>query len=218
MKYFQQFPTIQMSDYNGNSVNVTNIMQRADIIPNLLNNAQLFYTYSIKDTDTPDIIAQKYYNDSYRYWITLFSNQTIDPIGNWPMSPSLFNDFLVDKYASATANSLNISVANVTSSQVLTYTQNTIYQYIETITTTDSTSSESNTTIYFIDEAAYNNVVFGTASVLLPSGASVTESISAYPQYIYDYEIETNESKRNINLINSSYTGALEKQLSSILK
>jgi len=218
MKYFQQFPTIQMSDYNGNSVNVTNIMQRADVIPNLLNNAQLFYTYSIKDTDTPDIIAQKYYNDSYRYWITLFSNQTIDPIGNWPMSPSLFNDFLFDKYASATANSLNISVANVTSSQVLTYTQNTIYQYIETITTTDSTSSESNTTIYFIDEAAYNNVAVGTISVLLPSGASVTESIAAYPQYIYEYEIETNEAKRNINLINSSYTGALEKQLSTLLK
>ena len=218
MKYFQQFPTIQMTDYSGNNVNVTNIMERVDVVPNLLQNAQLFYSYSIKDTDTPDIIAQKYYNDSYRYWITLFSNQTIDPIGNWPMNPNLFNDFLVDKYASATANSLNITVANVTSSQVLTYTQNTIYQYIETITTTDSTSSESNTTMYIIDSNAYANVEQGTVSVILPSGAGVTVTTQAYPQYIYDYEVQTNEAKRNINLINVNYAGSLENQLSSLLK
>jgi hypothetical protein len=191
-------------------------MQRADIIPNLLNNAQLFYTYSIKDTDTPDIIAQKYYNDSYRYWITLFSNQTIDPIGNWPMSVSLFNDFLVDKYASATANSLNISIANVTSSQVLTYTQNTVYQYVESVTTTDSTSLESNTTIYFIDQNAYANVTKSTQTAILPSGASVTVVTNAYPQNIFDYEVQVNEAKRSIKLVNVNYAGVLEKQLSSL--
>jgi len=134
------------------------------------------------------------------------------------MNPNLFNDFLVDKYASATANSLNIAVANVTSSQVLTYTQNTIYQYIETITTTDSTSSESNTTMYIIDSNAYANVEQGTVSVILPSGAGVTVTTQAYPQYIYDYEVQTNEAKRNINLINVNYAGSLENQLSSLLK
>jgi len=218
MKYFQQFQTIKMTDYNGNYVNVTNIMERVEIIPNLLNNALIFYNYNIKDSDTPDIISQKYYNDSYRYWITLYGGQILDPIGDWPMPPNLFNDFLIDKYAGATANSLNIAVANVTSSQVLTYTQNTIYQYVESITTIDSTSSESNTTIYYIDEAAYNNTVVGTTNSLLPSGASVTQTITTYPQYIYDYEIETNEAKRSINLVNSSYSGALETQLAALLK
>lgn len=158
MKYFQQLPIIKMPDYNGNFVNVTNIMERTEIVPSLLNNALLFYSYDIKGGDTPDIIAQKYYNDSYRYWITLYGSQILDPIGDWPMDPNLFNDFLVDKYKSATANSLNIAVANVTSSQVLTYTQNTVYQYVESVTTTDSTSLESNTTIYFIDQNAYANV------------------------------------------------------------
>jgi hypothetical protein len=217
MKYFQQFPIIKMSDYNGSTVNVINIMERVDIIPSLLNNALLFYSYDINDTDTPDIIAQKYYSDSYRYWMTLFSNQIIDPIGEWPMQPNLFNDYLVDKYASATANSFNITVANVTPSEVLVYTQNTIYQYIESVTTTDLTSSESDTTIYIIDEQAYANVSTGTFTTVLPSGAGATVTTSKYPQYIYDYELQTNEAKRNINLINSSYAGALEKQFSSLL-
>ena len=64
MKYFQQFPTIKVTDYNGNFVNVTNIMERTEIIPTVLNNALVFYSYNIKDGDTPDIIAQKYYGDS----------------------------------------------------------------------------------------------------------------------------------------------------------
>jgi hypothetical protein len=217
MKYFQQFPLVKMTDYNGNTVNVTNIMERVEIIPSLLNNSLLFYSYDIKDSDTPDIISKKYYNDSYRYWITLFGGQRLDPIGDWPMPPNLFNDFLIDKYASVTANSLNIPVANVTSSQVLTYTQNTVYHYIESVTTIDSTSSESNTTIYYIDEATYNNTIVGTMNSVLPSGAGVTQTITKYPQYIYDYEIQANEDKRSINLVNVSYAGALEKQLSSLL-
>jgi hypothetical protein len=133
------------------------------------------------------------------------------------MNPNLFNDYLVDKYASATANSLNISVANVTSSQILTYTQNTIYNYVESVTTIDSTSSESNTTTYIIDSNAYANVHQGTVSVLLPSGAGVTVTTQAYPQYIYDYEVQTNEAKRNINIINTDYVGIIEKQLKTLL-
>ena len=216
MKYFQQLPIIKMPDYNGNFVNVTNIMERTEIVPSLLNNALLFYSYDIKGGDTPDIIAQKYYNDSYRYWITLYGSQILDPIGDWPMDPNLFNDFLVNKYKSATANSLNIAVANVTSSQVLTYTQNTVYQYVESVTTTDSTSLESNTTIYFIDQNAYANVTKGTQTAILPSGASVTVVTNAYPQNIFDYEVQVNEAKRSINLVNVNYAGVLEKQLSSL--
>ena len=100
---------------------------------------------------------------------------------------------------------------------MLTYTQNTVYQYVESVTTTDSTSGESNTTIYIIDQYAYANVVKGTQNALLPSGASVTVTTTAYPQSIFDYEVQVNEAKRSINLVNTNYAGAIEKQLSSLL-
>jgi hypothetical protein len=217
MNYFKNFPTIYTTDYSGNKVKVTNIMERVEIVPSLLKNPLLFYRYDIQSSDTPDTIASKYYNDSYRYWLVMFGNQIFDSQSDWPMNPNLFNDYLVDKYASATANSLNISVANVTSSQILTYTQNTIYNYVESVTTIDSTSSESNTTTYIIDSNAYANVHQGTVSVLLPSGAGVTVTTQAYPQYIYDYEVQTNEAKRNINIINTDYVGTIEKQLKTLL-
>jgi len=217
MKYFQTLPKIASIDYVGNQIILTNIMVRTEIIPALLNNPLLFYTYDIQDGDTPEIIANKYYGDSYRYWLVLFANQIIDPQWNWPLNQNLFNDYIVDKYTNDAANSFSISANTVTPYQVISYTQSTIQNYIKSITTTDSISSESNNTLYVIDETAYNNVNTGVTTNTFPDGSSVTVDIEAYSQSIYDYEVQENEAKRNINLINVSYVSQFEAQFQSLL-
>ena len=78
MKYFQTFPQIASNDYNGNSITLTNLMVRSELIPSLARNPALFYSYDIQDGDTPEIIAEKYYGDPYRYWIVLYGNQIMD--------------------------------------------------------------------------------------------------------------------------------------------
>lgn len=218
MFYFNTYPNTTTTDYNGNEVVLKNILERVEVIPSLLNNVNLFYSYNIKDGDTPDIVSNKYYGDSYRYWMVAYSNQMLDAQGDWPMNPNLFNDYIVDKYRDATANALHISANTVTSGQVLAYTQGTIQTYIKTITTTDSISSTSNTITYNIDATAYANVDTGTTIRSFPGGATVTQTVAAYPQYIYEYEVDLNEAKRKINLFNVEYAGALEKQLSSLLE
>ena len=217
MQYFSQFPNATTTDYAGNSISIKNILERVDIIPSIRNNPMLFYAYDIQDGDTPDIISNKYYKDPNRYWIVLYGAQVMDPIADWPMPSNLFNDYLVDKYTSATANSLNINANTVTPSQVLAYTQSTIYQYIKTVTTTDSVSNSSNTINYSIDQVAYNKVIQGTQTVTFNTGYTSTITTQAYPQYLYDYEVMTNEAKRSISLINVSYAGALEQQLTNLL-
>ena len=217
MKYFQSFPQIATIDYIGNNVVLTNIMIRSEILPSLLNNPMLFYSYDIQDGDTPEIIAEKYYSDPYRYWLVLFANQIIDPQWNWPMNPKLFNDFIVDKYASDTANVLHISANTVTSSQVLAYTQGTIKNYVKSITITDNLTSTPNTNIYLIDAAAYANVSTNPASTTFPGGAVVSQVTSKYTQSIFDYEVQQNEAKRNINLVNTIYVSQFEKQFKSLM-
>ena len=66
MKYFQSFPFVSTTDYNGNQIALTNLMLRSEIVPTLLNNPLLFYNYDIQDGDTPESIANKYYGDPYR--------------------------------------------------------------------------------------------------------------------------------------------------------
>jgi hypothetical protein len=217
MKYFQVMPKIATIDYVGNKIVLTNLMVRTEIIPSLLNNPLLFYSYDIQDGDTPEIIADKYYGDSYRYWIVLFANQIIDPQWNWPMNQNLFSDYVLDKYKSATANSLNISANTVTSSQVLAYTQSNIQNYIKTVITVDSSTNESTTSIYYIDSTAYALVQENTSTGTFSSGAQVTQTVSKYTETLYEYETRLNESNRNINLVNSSYVSQFETQFQSLL-
>jgi hypothetical protein len=61
----------------GNSKIMTNIMVRVSIIPQILNNLAIYYQYDIQEGDTPEIIAHKYYGDSYRY-LDSFICQSVD--------------------------------------------------------------------------------------------------------------------------------------------
>ena len=219
MKYFQTLPKIATVDYVGNKIVLTNLMIRAEVIPGLLNNPLLFYSYDIQNGDTPEIIADKYYGDPYRYWMVLFANQIIDPQWNWPMNTNLFNDYIIDKYTSDTANSLNISVNTVTYGQVLAYTQGTVKNYIKTITTTDTYSSTSNTSLFILDQATYNTVIQSTTTATFSTGtkASVIQYVTKYTQSLYDYEFQQNESKRNIQLLNRNYVNEFESELKRLM-
>jgi hypothetical protein len=216
MKYFQSLPTIATIDYVGNNIVLTNLMVRSEVIPSLLNNPLLFYPYDIQDGDTPEIIADKYYSDPYRYWIVLFANQILDPQWQWPMNQNLFQDYIIDKYTQATANALHISANTVSPSQVMAYTQGTIHNYVKSVTTIDSFLQTPNTVIYIIDSAAYANVSVNTLTTKV-DGATINQTTSKYSQSIYDYELQQNEVRRNINLVNSIYVAQFEKQFKSLM-
>jgi len=206
MKYFETLPKVITTDYRNNAILLTNIMARAEIIPALLNNPLIFYSYDIQDGDSPEVIAHKYYGDSYRYWLVLFANQILDPQFEWPLTSQQFELYLNDKY-SAAANS----------STVLSYTQGTVQEYRKTIATYDPASLETTTRTIVIDVFTYNTTQTGTVTQSFSDGNYVTQTTTKTPVSIYDYEIEKNEAKRNIKLINSEYASDFEKQLTSLM-
>ena len=110
MLYFNSMPKILTPDVNGDGILLTNLMTRSELIPSLLNNPMMFYKYDIQDGDTPEIVADKYYGDSYRYWIVLYANQILDPQWNWPLNNQQFDAYLTKKYSSAANNSNVLSV------------------------------------------------------------------------------------------------------------
>ena len=198
MKYFNTLPKIITSDNNSNSILLTNIMARASIIPENLKNPVLYYTYDIQEGDTPEIIAHKYYDDSYRYWIVLLANQITDPQWDWPMSSSTFSSYLSNKYDANTNIYSTIHHYEKTSTQ--------LEQSTKTITT--------NTTITGYDE--FLTVVEGSSSYTLPSGI-VTVTTSKRAVSYFTYESELNESKRNIKLLNKSYVEEFETELKRLM-
>ncbi len=171
-----------------------------------MTNPLMFYEYNIQDGDTPDIVASKYYGDSYRYWLVLFSNQILDPQWDWPLSSQQFTLYLNNKYSvAANANT------------VLAYTSSTVYEYRKIITTTDETSLTTTSKTYIIDEPSYLTTLPSTKTVTFSNGTSAKETITKEAVNIYDWEVEQNESKRTIKLINAIYAPQFESQLKSLM-
>ena len=110
MKYFDTLPKfIYLNPITGHKNIMTNIMARASIMADVLNNPLIFYTYDLQEGDTPEIVAHKYYGDSYRYWLILFANQYLDPQWNWPLSYAEFNAYIEDKYIDNNMSLINLN-------------------------------------------------------------------------------------------------------------
>ena len=207
MLYFNTFPLVVASDYKNNAILLTNLMARVDIIPSLLKNPLLFYSYDLKESDRPDIIANKYYDDSNKYWMVLYANEIMDPLYDWPLTSQQFDAYLKNKY----------SVAAGGDAFVLTYTTSTVQEYRKIITTYDSTSLETTIKTVVVDLTTYNSITAVSTTKTFSSGASVTRTLSKSAVSIYDYELELNEAKQNIKLIDSVYSNQLEKDLKTLM-
>lgn len=182
-------------------------MTRAEMIPELKNNVELFYGYSIQEGDTPESVAYKYYGDQYRYWIVLYSNGILDPQWEWPLSNQQFEQYLNNKYQ---------QLADEENMSVLEYTQSTAHHYEKIIITVDGDTLYQTTKNVVIDLETYNDTIERTTQSTI-NGTGVSYTISKKMVTIYDYENDLNESKRNIKLINSIYASDMERQLERLM-
>lgn len=196
MKYFSNLPKIIRTDEYGYSSIMTDLSTRATIKSKILQNPMLYYTYDIKEDDTPEIIAHKYYNDPYRFWIVLLANEIIDPQWDWPMNGATLERFIQSKYT-------NVQ-------------RDLVHHYEKTVSTYDSGSGTRTTDVIKIDEASFNTTFETQESYTLPTG-DVTVTITKRPVSNYDYESELNESKRNIKILNVDYVYQIEKEFKNLM-
>jgi hypothetical protein len=197
MQYFDTLPKIIQSDNVGISRIFTNLMSRVSIIPEILKNPMVYYNYSIQDSDTPEIVAHKYYGDSYRYWAVLFANKMLDPQWDWPMSGKVFDDYIDSKYGQNEA-------------------QSTVHHYEKILTQFDYGTNTETVNKVQIDLFTYNNLVEQKVLLTLPTGI-VSVDITKKAVTLYEYEQDLNESKRNINILNAAYINELEKQFEELM-
>ena len=98
--YFKSFPVIPY-DSKGDLQfkDVTNLLRRVGMRTKLKTNTFLYDTYSVKEGETPEMIAHKLYGDSELHWIVLLVNEITDRYHQWPMSGMQFLDYINDKYS-----------------------------------------------------------------------------------------------------------------------
>lgn len=209
MYYFNTLPKIiYLNPITNSPIILTNILVRSSIIKSILDNPILYYEYNIVDGDTPDIVASKYYGDSYRYWIVMLSNQYLDPQWNWPLTGDQFNDYIVDKY--------NFPYdPNNTNTSIDPYSTVYEYQLITSQYDVNTMTETTNTTI--IDEATYNLLPrYSSVTYTLPTGP-VTVTTTTDALSLYNYEQNLNESKRSIKLLDKTYANEIESELKKLM-
>ena len=225
--YFSQFPKINYSfDLSqGNLEAVTNIFARFNIKGSVLTNALAFYEYQVEDTDTPELISYKQYDSSQYHWIILLVNKINDPLFELPLSRDALERKIVKQYSySSIANAYSTihhyelevkktlsevdgPTTETTNTSIITleqysYTSNTLQ-----IKSLGAANSETKTVTFYA-----NNSNSNTAAV-----ATLTMTSAYNPVYVYNYEDNINESRRQIKMLKPEYIQSLVLELESVL-
>ena len=102
--YFANFPLIVYDSVgDGNFKIVTNLLKRVALRAKVRTNTLLYDTYDVKEGETPEMIADKLYDDPELHWVILFVNNITDRYHQWPMNFGQFNAFIADKYSNIDA-------------------------------------------------------------------------------------------------------------------
>lgn len=220
MKYFANFDSINYSldDNNIDFKQIKNPLTRVSIIRDVLENLQIFYQYQMKDSDDPEVIASKLYDDPNRYWVVMFANNLIDPYYDIPLNYDELDSLVTQKYG---------SIANA-QSEIHHYERKT-----EMITNKDGII-ESNEYVQNLQERSYDfesgAIVTNTLPTLATSpitvstetttidNVTITKTIRDYAISKYDYELNENERKRNIKLIRTEYIDQIETEFKSLMR
>lgn len=222
--YLDLFPKItyslsssQYPDYQ----TITNVLFRIAIIKDILNNTASYFQYVIKDSDTPEILADKVYRNPEAHWIILYANNIVDPQYDWPLNSKAFYNYMVNKYREQAGNPAN-------DYEVISWTQTNIHHYEKVITRRNSSSDIIDERSYEIDfnrstlnqpNSVYEyydalpEETFATYSV---DGKTVTETITKRAVSIYEYEDDLNENKRNIKIIKADYYPQIIREFNNI--
>ena len=220
--YFKSFPYTIYSLDNTTTVQViTDITNRITLSYEVKSNLGLFDEYDVKDGETPELVADRFYNNPELHWIVLHYNEIMDPRFDWPLDTNDLNRYVAGKYANVNAvhhyedANGNYTNGNVYLLSSADFTEFNINDAITNITNTGTgyitqKNSSSNvrvtvTTGGFISGDRIRN----TSNTRSSANIISTVVLSGTPVTNYTYEDEVNESKRRIKILKASYIDAI---------
>ena len=102
--YFANFPIIAYDSIGNKEYKaVTDLLRRVALRSKVRSNTLVFDTYDVKSGETPEMLADKLYNDPELHWVILLINDITDRYHQWPMNNNQFIAYLNDKYSNIDA-------------------------------------------------------------------------------------------------------------------
>ena len=102
-EFFQHYPQVSY-DITGikpiKTKTAINIMVKAKIKNIIQNDIVNYFSYTIPESERPDITAFKVYGDVKFTWLIFLINDIHDPIFEWPLNSREFGGYVKNKYGS----------------------------------------------------------------------------------------------------------------------
>jgi len=220
--YFKSFPyTFYSLDDTSTVQVVTNITTRVTLSEEVKTNLGLFDEYDIRDGETPELVANKFYNNSELHWLVLHYNDIIDPRFDWPMDTNNLNRYVAGKYTDANAtHHFEDASGNYTNGNAYILSSNAFTNF----SVNDAITNNTNNGVGYITQKNSSSNVritittggFKTGDQILKASnttnrANITSTVilSGTPVTNFAYEDEVNESKRRIKILKASYIDAI---------
>lgn len=225
MSYFTQFPYLLYPNFSDKTGNTFSLLK--DITVRVIrkisptDDQSLYYKYLISEGETIESISNDVYDSPNYYWVIMMINDRFDRFYDFPLKTEEFEKYIVDKYGS-------ISAAQTTYKYYIReayerYSSNvgsTAESQINGATgfiTQDLIGGEAEDNSYFIEvpqiDYDFINPDTNTSRPISENGRIMKKAKS-----MYDYELELNESKRNILLLDKQYIQSFVDIFNSLVK
>ena len=176
-EFFSHYPQVNY-DITGSKPIKTktaiNIMVKAKIKNIIQNDIINYFSYTIPESERPDITAFKIYGDVKYTWLIFLINDIHDPIFDWPFTSREFGAYIKDKYGSLNA------------------AKNGIHHYEKIVrerVEATGTSEAIPLACLEVDVTTYNTLDDAEKQIV----------------YCYNWEVDRNDAKREIKLIDRRY-------------
>ena len=181
-QYFNSFPII---DYDLKAINkplrVTDVTKRFIIRDFYRRNLLSYFSYDVKEGERPDNVAFAFYGEADLDWVILLPNEIIDPYFGWPRDYQEMQSYIRDKYG---------SIPNAMAQ---------IHHYEQIIQKRKEVRDEDGELILLPEKTL---IVDQTTYITLESNNR--KLVTAY-----DYEINMNDKRRNISVIDSAFVPSI---------
>ena len=209
--YFKFFPKTSYfnSDSSNSLDNVTNLTMKWKFNDAFKENTLAYYDYVVKDGETPEMIAHKLYDSSERHWIILAVNDIVHPQFDWPFNTQTLIQYIEDKY---------IQYANTSIGETgFEWAQSNFKDYYFTEKKTIKVSGDYTERRYELTSNNYSTFINSSNDFTLDDGTEINISTTRNRKTYYEYELDLNESKRNIKLLKNEFISTLEEEFRKIL-
>ena len=100
MSYFKRFPFLVGYKLQGKIYDTTDLTRRTAVQQGSIDNEDVAFKYSIINGETPEMLADRIYDDVNLYWVILLFNKIMDVESEWPLDQVSFERYVSRVYGS----------------------------------------------------------------------------------------------------------------------